>query len=163
MGEQVVVRQDSNFGTAVFALDPHAAEGHQHLHPVADVRELTPYGMLLAGLGSCTAIVLHTYAQNHGVDLQEVELRLRYDRVFADDCEQCEGIDRYREQIDEEIVLVGDLTDGERKRLFLISRHCPIHKMLLNGIPVNSALAGAASGEQTQEPSRLRTKERSAE
>jgi len=28
------------------------------------------------GLGSCTATVLHTYAQHHGVDLREVELRL---------------------------------------------------------------------------------------
>jgi len=110
------------------------------------VRHLTPYGMLLVGLGSCTAIVLHTYAQHHSVDLRDVELRLQYDRVFAEDadkkhpCEDCEGIHEYKEQadkkhpIEEEIVLTGELTPEERKRLFLVSRHCPIHKMLTDAV-----------------------------
>jgi putative redox protein len=96
--------------------------------------------MLLSGLGSCTAIVLHTYAQHHGVDLQEVELRLNYDRIFADDCVQCEDIQEYREQIEEEITLIGNLTPEERKRLFMVSKHCPIHKMLQHGIEVKSYL-----------------------
>jgi putative redox protein len=140
MGEAVIVRQNSRFETEILALDPHDPHAHQ-FYPVGDIRQVTPYGMLLAGLGACTAIVLHTYAQHHGVELQEVELRLRYDRVFAEDCEECEGIQEYREQIVEEIVLSGDLTPEERKRLFLVSKHCPIHKMLMHGIEVQSHLA----------------------
>jgi uncharacterized OsmC-like protein len=97
-------------------------------------------GMLLSGIGSCTAIVLHTYAQHHGVDLREVELHLTYDRVFAEDCVECEDILEYREQIDEQIVLTGDLTPQERNKLFLVSKHCPIHKMLIQGIEVRSHL-----------------------
>jgi len=141
MGESVIVRQNSKFETEILALDPHDPAARQ-FHPVENVYHLTPYGMLLAGLGSCTAIVLHTYAQHHGVDLQEVELQLEYDRVFADDCVECEGIQEYREQIGEEIVLVGDITPQERKRLFAVSKHCPIHKMLAGGIKVQSRLAG---------------------
>jgi len=140
MGESVIVRQNSKFEAAILALDPHDPDAHQ-FHPVDDVRHLTPYGMLLAGLGSCTAIVLHTYAQHHGVDLREVELRLQYDRVFADDCKDCEGIEEYREQIEEEIVLTGELALQDRRRLFMVSRHCPIHKMLTGGIEVQSRLA----------------------
>lgn len=140
MGESVIVRQNSEFETEILALNPHDPDDHQ-FHRVEDVRYLTPYGMLLAGLGSCTAIVIHTYAQHHGVNLREVELRLSYDRVFGDDCLQCEGIDEYREQITEEIVLTGVLTPQERKRLFAVSKHCPIHKMLKSGVEVLSGLA----------------------
>ena len=140
MGEQVIVRQNSRFETEILALDPHNPDAHQ-FHPVEDVRHLTPYGMLLAGLGSGTAIVLHTYAQHHGLDLREVELRLQYDRVFADDCKDCEGIEEYREQIEAEIVLNGELAPKERKRLLRVSRHCPIHKILKQGIEVQSRLA----------------------
>jgi len=140
MGEKVIVRQNSRFETEILALDPHDPDAH-HFYPVGDVRQLTPYGMLLAGLGSCTSIVLHTYAQHHGVDLREVELRLQYDRVFADDCEDCEGIEEYREQVEVEIALSGGLTPQERKRLLRVSRHCPIHKILKQGIEVQSRLA----------------------
>lgn len=140
MGERVIVHQNSDFETAILAADPHDPDA-ENFHPVADISQLTPYGMLLAGLGSCTAIVLHTYAQHHDVHLDEVELRLQYDRVFAEDCEDCEGIEEYREQIKEEIALVGELALEERKRLFIVSGHCPIHKMLLHGIEVRSYLA----------------------
>jgi len=139
MGERVIVRQDSQFGTEILAADPHDPDA-EHFHPVTDVRQLTPYGMLLTGLGSCTAIVLHTYAHHHGVALDEVELALVYDRVFGEDCETCEDIDEYKEQISEKITLTGNLTSDERQRLFMVSRHCPIHKMLLNGIEVHSFL-----------------------
>ena len=140
MGEKVIVRQNNQFETEILALDPHDPAAHQ-FHPVEDIRHLTPYGMLLAGLGSCTAIVLHTYAQHHGVGLREVELRLQYDRIFADDCEECEEIEEYREQIETEIVLTGDLTPQDRKRLLAVSKHCPIHKILTGGIEVQSRLA----------------------
>ncbi|HET90666.1 MAG TPA: hypothetical protein ENN99_08010 [Chloroflexi bacterium] len=140
MGERVIVRQNSQFETHVLAMDPHNPDDSR-FHPVAEVHHLTPYGLLLSGLGSCTAIVLHTYAQHREVALQEVELDLTYDRVFAEDCEQCEGIDEYHEQITEKIRLIGDLTPDEERRLFMVSKHCPIHKMLTQGITVQSSLA----------------------
>jgi putative redox protein len=139
MGESVIVRQNSQFQTHVLELDPHDPDARQ-FHPVEAIHHLTPYGMLLAGLGSCTAVVIHTYAQHHGVDVQEVELRLRYDRIFADDCEECESIQEYVEQIEEEISLIGNLTPAERRRLYMVSKHCPIHKMLTHGIEVKSRL-----------------------
>ena len=139
MGESVIVRQNSKFETEILAVDPHVPDDPQ-FYPAEHIQHLTPYGMLLAGLGSCTAIILHTYAQHHGVDLQEVELRLQYGRVFADDCEDCEGIEEYKEQIDREIVLTGELSPAERKRLLVISGHCPIHKMLAHGIEVQTRL-----------------------
>jgi len=139
MGESVIVRQNSMFETEILALDPHNPDDEE-FHSVHHVHHLTPYGMLLAGLGSCTAIVLHTYAQHHSVGLDEVELHLTYDRVFAEDCEKCEGIEEYKEQIESLLTLVGDLTPDEERRLLIISRHCPIHKMLAHGIDVQLSL-----------------------
>jgi len=143
MAEKVVVRQNSSFETEILALDPHVPDDDQ-FHPVVHVHQLTPYGMMLTGLAACTAIVLHTYAQYHGVDLDEVELRAEYDRVFQDDCQDCEEIEEYKEQIEEEIVLTGDLTPEERRRLMVISRQCPIHKILSHGIEVTSHLADSS-------------------
>jgi len=107
---------------------------------VYHIHELTPYGMMMASLGSCTGIVLHTYAQHHGIDLREVTFDLRYDRVFAEDCADCEDIDVYREKIDEAILLSGHLSDRDRDRLYAVSHHCPIRKILMNGLEVDSRL-----------------------
>jgi putative redox protein len=138
MAESVIIRQNNRFEFEVLAQDPH--DHSDHFHPAESLYHLTPYGMWLAGLGTCTAIVLHTYAQNHGLDLQEVELHLHYDRVFAEDCEQCESAQRYTEEVNEGIKLVGNLTSAERQKLLAISRHCPIHKMLEHGIEIKSRL-----------------------
>jgi putative redox protein len=140
MGESVIVRQNNQFETEILAQDPHNPDD-QEFYPVSDAHQLTPYGMLLAGLGSCTAIVMHTYAQYHDVSLSEAELRLEYDRVFADDCKDCEGIEEYKEQIAMDIAVFGELTSADRRKLFVISKHCPIHKMLAHGIEVQSRLS----------------------
>lgn len=139
MAEHLILRQNHDFETEFLSMDPHQPESEE-FKPVTNLHELTPYGLFLAGLAGCTAIVLHTYAQNHGLNLKEVELRLTYDRVFAEDCEDCEEIERYTEQIDEEIVLVGELDEREREKLFLVSKQCPIHKIVEDGIEVHSTL-----------------------
>lgn len=141
MSERVIMRQKANFDTELLAGDPHADS--DELQPVEHVFAMSPYGMLLASLAGCTAVLLTTYAQNHSLPLEEVELRLKFDRVFADDCENCEQIDEYREIIAEEIIFRGDLTADQRQKLLAISRHCPIHKMVHSGIEVRSQLAEA--------------------
>jgi putative redox protein len=144
MGEKVIVRQNHLFQTEILAQDPHNPDDPM-FHSVEHIYQLTPYGMLLASVASCTAIVLHTYAQHHSIDLHEAEHHMEYERVFADDCEECEHIHDYKEQISEEIVLTGNLTPADKRRLFAVSKHCPIHKMLLNGVEVISRLAEEGS------------------
>lgn len=140
MGERVIVRQDRNFITQVLASDPHEPESEELQH-VDHIHQLTPYGMLMTSLGSCTAIVLHTYAQYHDIDLVQVAIELEYERVFAEDCADCEEIDEYEEHIKQEVSVSGDLTDRDRHRLDAISRHCSIHKILTHGLEVDSHMA----------------------
>ena len=139
MGESVIVRQDSEFGLEVLARDPHDHHSDEY-QPVDDIRLLTPYGMLLVSLASCTAVVLLTYAKHHDVGLEQVELRLTYDRVYGEDCKTCEEEYDFEERIDEEIVLLGELSPNERKRLFSVSKQCPIHKIASHGIEISSRL-----------------------
>jgi len=136
MAERVVVRQNDRFELEVLASDPHK-ESSQAVERVEHLHNLTPYGMLLTSLGSCTAILLHSYAQNRGLKLREVELDLSYARDFKQDCDNCEVADQYDERIDLEIALSGELTEQERERLLLVSWQCPIHKIIKSGIQVN--------------------------
>lgn len=136
MAERVVLRQNDRFELEVSASDPHK-EDSQEVERVEHIHDLTPYGMLLTSLGSCTAILLHSYARNRELKLREVELHLSYARDFKQDCDNCEGADQYDERIDLEIALSGELTEQERERLLLVSKQCPIHKIIKGGIQVN--------------------------
>ncbi len=135
MAEKICVRQNSELETKFWAIDPHDSEVDEY-HPVAHINALTPYGMLLTGLASCTAIVLHTYAQNRDIDLREVEIKLQYARDFAQDCEDCEESNKYEEYIELELKLEGELDERDRARLLRVAHHCPVHKLLKSGIKV---------------------------
>lgn len=137
MSEKIILRQKSSFDTELWATDPEDPQS-QELRPVEHIFALSPYGMLLASLAGCTAVLLTTYARNHQIGLEEVELRLQFDRDFAKDCEHCEEIGELKEIIAEEIVFKGDLTPEQRKKLLAISHHCPIHRMVSEGVEVRS-------------------------
>jgi putative redox protein len=144
MAEVVVVRQNSRFEIAFLASneneDPSAP-----LEPVEHIHELTPYGMMLAGLASCTTIVLHTYAQNHDIPLEEVEIRVAYERIFQEDCVNCEQIEQYDEQILEQISFSGDLTPDQRKRLERVAHFCPIYKMYMDGVDIKTSMTASTT------------------
>jgi uncharacterized OsmC-like protein len=139
MSEKVVIHQKSNYETEFWSLDPEAPDSTE-LHPVRRIEDLTPYGMLLASLGSCTAVVVNTYARYHKIALDAVDMSVDYQRTFRKDCENCEKISQYEEQINVEISFKGNLTPEQHEKLAKISLQCPIHKMLKHGIEVKSQL-----------------------
>lgn len=140
MGEKVKIRQNNNFEIQFWGSDPHDVESDELLQ-VTHLHALTPYGMMLASLGSCTTIVLHTYAQNHHIDLREVEILLEYERSFDDEAELHQGMQSFQERITEEIELLGDFSPEQRQKLFNISKQCSIHKMFEHGIKIYSDLS----------------------
>jgi len=139
LSEKAIVRQNKNFETGFWIVDPEKAEA-QDYYLVHGLHEVTPYGMLLISLAACTAQVVLIYAQHHGMKLDEVEFHMTYDRVYEDDCEGCEKIDRYEEKVGEQITFIGDLSDEDRRKLFQIAHHCPIEKILKHGIEIHSEL-----------------------
>jgi putative redox protein len=137
MAERIIFRQNNKFEVEFLASDPRDPESGD-VYKVDGLHEVTPYGMMLFSLASCTAQVILSYANHHQVSVQEVEFDLTYERVFEEDCENCQDIDRYQEQINESIRLVGDLSEREEEKLFQIAHQCPIQKMFQDGIEIKS-------------------------
>jgi putative redox protein len=94
----------------------------------------TPYELLLASLGACTAMTLRLYADRKEWPLEGVRLRLSHERVYQTDCEGCAsdggGAGARIDQIDQEIELLGPLDAAQRARLMQIAAKCPVHRTL---------------------------------
>jgi putative redox protein len=52
------------------------------------------------------------------------------------------------DQIDAEISLIGDLSEGQRQRLMEIADRCPVHRTLLGEIQIRMSLSAAAASTQ---------------
>ncbi len=137
--ERVWVWQNKDYET-MFSAPPVEEPELEELHPVQHIHELSPYGMMLASLGSCTTVVLNSYAENHNIPLEAVEIHLQYDRIFKEDCDNCENINEYKEIIREQIRFEGDLSEKDLKRLQAVAHACPIYRMFLQGIEIETII-----------------------
>lgn len=91
---------------------------------------MPPAALLLASLGSCTAITIRMYADRKGFNLDHIKIELAI----------CKEEEITRETtISRKIEFTGDLTADERKRLLVIADKCPIHKMLSNPIKIETS------------------------
>jgi putative redox protein len=102
----------------------------------------TPYELLLAALGTCTSMTMSMYARHKGIALEDVVIRLTYNRTHVEDCEGAEepGENRRVHRIDREISLVGDLSADDRQRLLEIADKCPVHRTLVEEKEIVSRL-----------------------
>jgi putative redox protein len=100
----------------------------------------TPYGLLLAALGACTAITLRLYARTKGWPLETVEVRLSHDKIHAKDCATCETKEGKLDRIEREVLLGGALTEEQRKRLGEIADRCPVHRTLTSEIHIHTRI-----------------------
>ena len=98
----------------------------------------TPYDLLLAGLGACTAITVRMYADRKGWPLRQTTVRLRHRRIHATDCAYCETRTGQLDQIDRELQFEGELTDDQRARLLGIAERCPVHRTLHSEVLVTT-------------------------
>ncbi|MGH9031990.1 MAG: bifunctional alpha/beta hydrolase/OsmC family protein [Acidimicrobiia bacterium] len=99
--------------------------------PVGDDTGLTPYDLLLASLGACTAMTLQLYAERKGWPLERVSVELSYDRVHAANGRDCGTRGCMIERIDRVLDLGGPLTGEQRNRLVEIAERCPVHRTLV--------------------------------
>ena len=101
-----------------------------------------PYTLLLAALGSCISMTVSLYARRKAWPLKRVTVRLRQQRIHAEDCAECaRGTEGYVQRIERAVVLEGDLTGEQRARLQEIAHRCPVHKTLTSEIVIIDAEA----------------------
>ena len=100
----------------------------------------SPYELLTAALGACTAMTLRMYADHKKWPLEEVDVQLRHRKIHAKDCVECEDKTGKVDLIERDIELVGELSDEQRQRLLEIADKCPVHKTLHAEVKITSRL-----------------------
>ncbi|MFY0591504.1 alpha/beta fold hydrolase [Roseivirga sp.] len=137
---QVVVRNEKDNGL----LTEVVANGHYLItDEPTDVGGTnlggTPYDLLVASLGACTAMTIRMYANHKGIDLQEVKVHLSREKRHAADAMNLDENSKV-EFIDRELELTGNLSEAERNRIVEIADKCPVHKTLTKGLQVTTVL-----------------------
>lgn len=92
----------------------------------------SPYELLNSSLGACTAMTLHMYARRKKWDLQEVRVHLSHAKQnsYEEDLQNIDGPNSLIDRFEKVIELVGDLDEGQKKRLLEIAGKCPVHRTL---------------------------------
>ena len=90
---------------------------------------MAPGALLLASLGSCTAITIRMYADRKEIPLETIKIDLAI----------CKEEEMSKETtITRKIEFTGDITQEQRERLMVIADKCPIHKLLTNPIKITT-------------------------
>jgi putative redox protein len=139
MSERVIFWQNSEFNVEYQYRDPGNPETDE-LPYVQGLHQVTPYGLMLFSLASCTAQVVLGYAGHHNVNLDSVRLDLSYEKNFQDDCDDCLEEKILPETITGTIDFIGKISSDEKQKLLNISKRCPIENILKEGIPIRIKL-----------------------
>lgn len=90
----------------------------------------TPYQLLNAALGTCTAMTMQMYANRKEWPLDKVTVHLSHSRHHAEDGAHPETgnsrVDTFKRYIEME----GELDEAQREKLMEIADKCPVHRTL---------------------------------
>lgn len=139
MAERLIVRQNRQMEVEILTDNPLNPDSPELVH-VQDIYDLTPFTLLLASLGTCTTILIHSYAQNHRYPVDEAEVRMTFQEGEG-------GKDEIVTFVD---VRGKGLSEEDRQHLIRISERCAIHKVLDKGIPIHWFDYQAALAEHEQ-------------
>jgi putative redox protein len=90
----------------------------------------TPFELLLASLGACTAITLRMYGERKQWDLGHIQIKLR---LLKEGEEQ---------NIERKIVLSATLKEDQKQRLLEIADKTPVTRALASGVPIRTSIVG---------------------
>jgi putative redox protein len=91
-------------------------------------------------LGACTCLTVKLYAARKSWPLEDVQVRLRHDRIYEQDCADCQSASAKVDHIGVSLRLVGPLSDEQRGRLLEIAEKCPVHRTLTSRIKIRTEL-----------------------
>ncbi|SOE17451.1 putative redox protein [Hoeflea halophila] len=104
----------------------------------------SPYDLMAAALGACTAMTLRMYVRLKKLELGLVTVTVRHNKVHAADCLECTDEERSdRGKIDrfERIISIdGGTPAGLADKIVEIAAKCPVHRTLEHGAKVVTRL-----------------------
>ena len=125
-----VTSEDKPYGVRIDA-GGHALRGDEPVGQGGADTGPPPFGLLLSGLGACTAITLRMYAERQGWPLAGVEVKLTY--VVKD---------RNNRWIDRLITLHG-VDAGQRAKLAEIAEKTPVTRAVRAGTEIRTTTGAA--------------------
>lgn len=87
----------------------------------------SPYDLLKAALGTCTAMTVRMYAARHSWPLEKISVAVTHAKVDAP--EGGGKVDRFERVI----TLTGPLSEDQKDRLVEIAERCPVSRTLRQG------------------------------
>jgi putative redox protein len=128
-------RLDSKFTHDIYT-EKHHIVADEPPSVKGDDLGMNPYELLLSSLGACTAMTLKMYANHKGLQLDEVAVKLRHEKVHAEDCNDCETKTGKVDVIHKNITVKGPLTPEQKQRLYEIAEKCPVNRTLMSEIKI---------------------------
>ncbi|MEP0320585.1 bifunctional alpha/beta hydrolase/OsmC family protein [Bauldia litoralis] len=127
-------------------IGPHTLMADEPTDVGGDGSGPSPYDLLSAALGTCTAMTLRLYAERKKMDIGRISVVVSHSRTHAADCEDCaEGKGRTLSLFERVISIDGDPPpDDVLQRLLEIADRCPVHKTLSESSRISTRLAEAA-------------------
>ncbi|GAA0879177.1 bifunctional alpha/beta hydrolase/OsmC family protein [Algoriphagus jejuensis] len=99
----------------------------------------TPYDLLMASLGTCTAMTLKMYADRKGWELEEINVFLNHEKVHQQDSVGVENPQGGKlSKFTRFLEIKGETTEEIKIKLLEIADKCPVHKTLHEPIQVET-------------------------
>lgn len=139
-GTVTVQTGHGKFGTEVHTAS-HRFVADEPLSYGGDNTGPTPYDLLLASLGTCTAMTMKMYADRKQWPLDGVNIELRHERNHAEDCDHATGGDGQHQDIQalyRSISVEGELTPEQRAKILEIADKCPVHRTLESHLHIHT-------------------------
>ncbi len=101
--------------------DEPTAEGGQN-------KGFNPFELLLASLATCTTATLKMYADRKNWDIKNISMHLQMQEIAN------------KQHIKRAIIVTSNIDDLQKVRLLYIADKCPVHKILIGNIHIETTL-----------------------